>query len=227
LANTTLRGVKISVAVSVLALCLLGAISENVAAADPLTRFDASVLESLHRHTTPTGVAVFLFISKLGSPLAMTTLAAAGALVLAYRRNWIVLAGWTVAFTGTTLIDKWLKLTVHRPRPPYAGALIHDPTWSFPSGHAMGALVGFGMLAYVLLILGGATRKTNTAIVMGAALAVVMIGLSRLYLGVHYFSDVVGGYAAGLLWLFACIALLEVARHHGRLGAAVPLNPTD
>src|SRR5207237_1240502 len=133
LANSTFRGVKISVAVSVLALCLLGAISENVATQAPLPR--------------------------------------------------------------------------------YAAALLDNQTWSFPSGHAMGALVGYGMLAYVLILLGGGSRKTNVLIVASTTALVVIIGISRLYLGVHYFSDVAGGYAAGLLWLCACIAVLERRLH--------------
>jgi undecaprenyl-diphosphatase len=216
--------VKISVAVSLLALCLLGAIRENVATQDPLTRFDASVLESLHRHATPRGVEIFLLISKIGSPVAMTTLAIAGALVLAYRRQWVLLGGWTLAFTGTTLLDRWLKFTVHRPRPPYAEALLPHPTWSFPSGHAMGALVGYGMLAYLLLLLQkDRDRKIQVLIVAGTTALVAAIGASRLYLGVHYFSDVAGGYAAGLLWLCACIAGLEMMRRH----QVFQLHPTD
>jgi len=62
-------------------------------------------------------------------------------------------------------------------------------------------------------------RSAQIAIVLGAALLIVAIGLSRLYLGVHYFSDVVGGYAAGVLWLSTCISGLEVAR---RWDAALP-----
>ena len=111
------------------------------------------------------------------------------------------------------LLDRWLKLTIHRPRPSYAAALLDNQTWSFPSGHAMGALVGYGMLAYVLILLGGGSRKTNVLIVASTAALVVIIGISRLYLGVHYFSDVAGGYAAGLLWLCVCIAVLERRLH--------------
>jgi len=75
------------------------------------------------------------------------------------------------------------------------------------------------MLAYLLVVLWTHRRTMQVPIVVGAALLVVAIGLSRLYLGVHYFSDVVGGYAAGGLWLSACISGLEVAR---RWGAAPP-----
>jgi undecaprenyl-diphosphatase len=76
----------------------------------------------------------------------------------------------------------------------------------------MGSLIGYGMLAYVLVVLWIHPRRTQISVVLGAALLIGAIGLSRLYLGVHYFSDVVGGYAAGLLWLSACISGLEVAR---------------
>jgi len=112
-----------------------------------------------------------------------------------------------------------LKLVIRRPRPAYAGVFRHHYTSSFPSGHAMGSLIGYGMLAYVLTLLWIHSRGGQIAVVLGAALLVVAIGLSRLYLGLHYFSDVVGGYAAGVLWLSACISGVEVAR---RRGAAPP-----
>jgi undecaprenyl-diphosphatase len=73
------------------------------------------------------------------------------------------------------------------------------------------------MLAYVLTLLWIHRRSAQIAVVLGAALLIIAIGFSRLYLGVHYFSDVVGGYAAGVLWLSACISGLEVA-HRWRAG---------
>lgn len=75
----------------------------------------------------------------------------------------------------------------------------------------MGSLVGYGMTAYVLVLhLRDGPRRAG--VIAAAVLLVVTIGLSRLYLGVHYFSDVIGGYAAGLLWLSACISGTEIAR---------------
>jgi undecaprenyl-diphosphatase len=80
----------------------------------------------------------------------------------------------------------------------------------------MGSLIGYGMLAYVLMLLWIHGRSAQIVVALGAALLIVAIGLSRLYLGVHYFSDVVGGYAAGVLWLSACISGVEVARRWRR-----------
>ena len=130
----------------------------------------------------------------------------------AARRQWILLAGWLAAFAGGGLLDAALKLAIRRPRPPYAAAFLHHYTWSFPSGHAMVSLIAYGMLAYLVVVLWTNRRSTRISIVLGAGLLIVAIGFSRLYLGVHYFSDVVGGYAAGVLWLSACVSGLEVAR---------------
>ena len=176
-----------------------------------LGSLDSSVLEWLHRHASPNGMAVCIAISRIGSPLAMTLLAIAGALLLATLEEWVVLGGWIAAFGGASVLVPWLKVVVHRPRPPYAAAIIQHPTWSFPSGHAMGSLVGFGMLAYVLVRFANGTRRARLVAWGGATLIILLIGASRMYLGVHYLSDVVGGYAVGAAWLAMCIWGVEIA----------------
>lgn len=202
----------IGLAISTMALWLFGHLTEDVITHDPITRFDTALLEWLHRHASPAGTTLFIAISRLGSLVTMTVLALAGALFLAVGRRWIALAGWIAAFLGGGLLDHWLKLWIQRPRPSYAAALLHNPTWSFPSGHAMGALIGYGMLAYVLVLIAQGKRRTQVLIIVAAVILILAIGVSRLYLGVHYFSDVIGGYAAGVLWLSACISGVEVAR---------------
>lgn len=178
-----------------------------------LGSLDLAVLEWMHRHVTQAGMSMAQAISHVGSPVAMTVLAFAGALTLLALGEWILLTGWVAAFTGASLIDRWLKVAIHRPRPIYAASLLAHPTWSFPSGHAMGSLVGYGMLAYLMVLANRGKPSRQRMIVVLATCLVLIIGLSRLYLGVHYLSDVVGGYAAGLAWLATCIALVELARH--------------
>ena len=209
----------IGLAISVAGLWLFGAITEDVIHHDPLTQFDVALLDWLHARATPIGYAVSDAISLLGSPVTLTIVGLGMGLLLAARRQWIVLAGWLAAFVGGGLLGVVLKLVIHRPRPPYAATFLQHYSWSFPSGHAMGSLIGYGMLAYVLALLWIHSRGGQIAVVLGAAVLVVAVGLSRLYLGVHYFSDVVGGYAAGVLWLSACISGVEVAR---RWGAPLP-----
>ncbi len=179
--------------VSLAGLSLFGGITEDVLHHDPLTQFDVTLLEWLHARATPTGYAIAEALSFLGSP-------------------------WMLALAGGGLLQAALKSVIRRPRPPYAAAFLGHYTWSFPSGHAMVALIGYGMLAYVLVVLAIRRRAFQIAVVVGAALLIVAVGLSRLYLGVHYFSDVVGGYAAGVLWLSGTISGVEVARRW-RVGA--------
>ena len=198
--------------ISLAGLWVFAGVTEDVIHHDPLTQFDVALLDWLHARATATGYAVFNAISLLGSPVTLTILALAVALLLAARRELIVLAGWLAAFAGGGLLDVVLKLLIRRPRPPGAAAFLQHFSWSFPSGHAMASLIGYGMLAYVLTLLWIHRRSAHIAVVLGAALLIIAIGFSRLYLGVHYFSDVVGGYAAGVLWLSACISGLEVAR---------------
>src|SRR5712691_11870225 len=201
--------------ISVAGLWLFGGITEDVIHHDPLTQFDMALLDWMRAHATPAGYAIFNAITLLGSPVTMSVLAIGVSLLLAARRQWILLGGWLAAFAGGGLLDEVLKLVIQRPRPPYAGAFLHHYSWSFPSGHAMGSLVGYGMLVYVLGVLWIHRRSAQMSAALGGVLLIVAIGSSRLYLGVHYFSDVVGGYAAGVLWLSACISGLEVARRWG------------
>ena len=198
--------------ISLAGLWLFGGVTEDVLHHDPLTQFDMALLEWLHARATPTGYAIAQALSFLGSPWMLSAGALAVALLLAGRRRWILLAGWVAALAGGGLLQAALKSVIQRPRPPYAAAFLRHYTWSFPSGHAMVALIGYGMLAYVLVVLAIHRRALQIAVVLGAALLIVAIGVSRLYLGVHYFSDVVGGYAAGVLWLSATISGVEVAR---------------
>jgi undecaprenyl-diphosphatase len=198
--------------VSLAGLWLFGGVTEDVIHHDPLTQFDTALLDWLQAHATATGYTIFDAVSFLGSPAALTVLALGVGVVLGVRRQGIVLVGWIAAFTGGTLLNQVLKIVIQRPRPPSAAAHLQQYSWSFPSGHAMLSLIGYGMLAYLLVVLWVQRRSLQVAIISGATVLIVAIGLSRLYLGVHYFSDVVGGYAAGLLWLSTCISGLEVAR---------------
>ncbi len=197
---------------SLAGLWLFVGITEDVVHHDPLTRFDVAVLEWFHAHRTPLGLTLCNGLSWLGSPLLISVLGLGIAVMLVVRRSWLPLATWVAALAGTGVLGTVLKMAVRRPPPEPGTSFLYGESSSFPSGHAMGSLVGYGMLAYLLLTIWVKRRVIWVAVATVVSVLVIAIGLSRLYLGVHYFSDIVGGYAAGLLWLSACITGLEIAR---------------
>ncbi|MDP9206596.1 MAG: bifunctional DedA family/phosphatase PAP2 family protein [Gemmatimonadota bacterium] len=212
--------------VSLAGLWLFAGITEDVLHHDPLTRLDLALTTWIRAHTTPWGDRIFTIVSLIGSPVAMAIVAGAGALLIVVRRKWLVLAAWVAAFLGAGILSLILKIAIQRPRPAGATAFLHGETFSFPSGHALGSLVGYGMLAYVIGSTWIETARGRVRLVIATAVLVLAIGISRLYLGVHYFSDVVGGYAVGVLWLSVCISGLQVAERR-RLTPDASAQPTS
>jgi membrane protein DedA with SNARE-associated domain/membrane-associated phospholipid phosphatase len=205
----------IGLGLSLGALWLFGGIAEDIIHHDPLVQFDLTIANVIYRHATPMGVAVAKGVSLLGSPgfIAAWGLVVVGLLLV--RRRDLLLGGWVAALAGGGLLDIALKRVFHRTRPVWDVPLLTAVGWSFPSGHAMGSLVAYGMLAY-LLVRQTHRRRHRLAIIACATLLILLIGLSRMCLGVHYFSDVIGGYAAGVVWLAACVSGLEVVRRRPR-----------
>jgi membrane protein DedA with SNARE-associated domain/membrane-associated phospholipid phosphatase len=197
---------------SLAALWLFAGVTEDVVHHDPLTKLDLTLTTLFRAHATPLGDRIFSVVSALGSPAAMAIVGAGGALFLLVRRKLVVLVAWLAAFGGAGLLTIVLKNLIRRPRPVSAAEFLYGTSFSFPSGHALGSLVGYGMLAYVIGATWVESRRGRLRLVIATAVLVVAIGLSRLYLGVHYFSDIVAGYAVGVLWLSVCISGLQVAQ---------------
>lgn len=192
-------------------LWLFGGLAEDIVANDPIVRFDQAVANTLHDSATPALTAFFLIVTALGSVETIALLGLLVAAVLGWRRRWLLLGTWFAAGAGGAVLNQLLKTLFARPRPFFEHPLLFEASYSFPSGHAMGSLIAYGMLAY-FAILTLKTWKADTAVVFGATLLVLLIGFSRLYLGVHYFSDVAAGFAAGGVWLSACITAAESVR---------------
>jgi undecaprenyl-diphosphatase len=145
------------------------------------------------------------------------------AVLLGIRRQWGTLTLWLGATGSGFILNVLLKQILQRQRPHLEDMTILEQSTGFPSGHAMMALLTYGLLAYGL-----APRLRQpwqrAALVGGLALLVALIGYSRMYVGAHYFSDILGGYAAGLFWLTLCITLDSLGHTHGiaRRQSAVP-----
>lgn len=197
------------------ALGLFSAIADCQDGDCALTQFDAQLAVSLHEHArdNPTTVAILKTLTSLGSAKTLTVFAIAVALLMLWRGQHVLSRVWGLVFAGCLLNDV-LKSFFQRHRPQFPNPFVTEASWSFPSGHAMGSLIGYGLLAYLLWM---AVPRMRLAIAMGTALLVSAIGFSRLYLGAHYFSDVIAGYAAGIVWLSVSISGIEMLQRTGRL----------
>jgi undecaprenyl-diphosphatase len=154
----------------------------------------------------------------------LATLTVLIAMALLVRRRRLLALVWAVALVVTGLLNAGLKDAFGRPRPPFHDVVVRETSDSFPSGHSLGSIITYGLLAY-FLVYTLRRRWARVAVVLGLGALVLAIGFSRMYLGAHYFSDVVGGYAIGGAWLCACVSGLEVVRRrarHRRLKAAGP-----
>lgn len=180
---------------------------------EDLEAFDRALANAVRVHAVPEAVALFDGITWLGHRLVIAVLGiAVGVLLLARRRLWM-LAAWAGALVGSNLLNMALKAAVQRARPEVEAAAYAEG-WSFPSGHAMASTTAYGMLAYLLLQRFG---QHVGPVVAAAVLVILFVGASRIYLGVHYLSDVAGGFLAGAVWLAICVIACELAESRQRI----------
>jgi undecaprenyl-diphosphatase len=187
------------------ALFIFGWLAEEMLEGDT-QKFDSFVRTAIHQRATPGLTRLMMGFSFLGSVATVGVLCVVILSAFLYFRQIRLAALLAVTMIGMAALDFLLKLAFHRPRPlAFFGP--SPSSYSFPSGHAFGALCFYGVLAAILAARApGKVAKSCIWIV--AAVLIAMIGLSRIYLGVHYPSDVLAGYCAGAVWV-AAVGLLD------------------
>lgn len=213
--------VVIGLSVCVLACWLFAALLDSVAEHDVLVHRDLALANWFHLNGTPLGDRLFVIVSLIGSPVAMMILFLIVVAYLWKSEHPTLLTAWVLSYVGGTVLDFAMKEIIRRPRPEFAALFLHGNSWSFPSGHSMGSLIGYSMLAYTIIrVRPVASRGARVAIWAGAAVLIALIGYSRLYLAVHFLSDVVAGYALGVLWLGVCFTGLQLVSRRAALRRA-------
>ena len=155
-------------------------------------------------------VTVVKTITWLGSDGVLWTVIGAAAIVLALRRQWRLAAYLLVTGAGALVLDPVLKSLVGRLRPVVAHPIAYGTGDSFPSGHALGSIVCYG--AILLVFLPAARGRWRPALITVIVALVALIGISRILLGVHYLSDVIGAWAVGITWLGLTAFAFELTR---------------
>jgi undecaprenyl-diphosphatase len=179
----------------------------------PLESADHDTASSLNSLIAGQSVAVAVVkaVTFLGSTGVLWVVIVAAATVLAIRRRWRLALYLLITGAGALVLDPVLKALIGRLRPVVAHPVAHGTGNSFPSGHSLGSIVCYGAVFLVFL---PATRgRWRTVFTTSVITLIALIGISRLLLGVHYVSDVVGAWAVGVLWLGLTTFALELTRH--------------
>ena len=158
----------------------------------------------------PALVSVVKAVTWLGSDGVLWTIIGVSAVFLAFRRRWRLAGYLLVAGAGALVLDPILKDLVGRLRPVVAHPIAHGGGNSFPSGHSLGSIVCYG--AVLLVFLPAARGRWRTAFITVIVTLVALIGISRILLGVHYLSDVLGGWTLGITWLGLTAFAFELTR---------------
>lgn len=204
-----------------LCLLILGSLAEDIRAQEA-SALDRLATPFVHRFASPGLDAVVNLITTLGSDLVVGPLLVVLVFGLAWRRRYREGLFMVVALGGSLALNGLMKNFFARPRPPLAWAHVL-PDYSFPSGHSMNSLVFY--LAVALLVWELRGRLAGIGATAVALLLVLFIGISRIYLGYHYFTDVVGGFMAGLLWLFVVVAAFAGERRFRPRRSSPPTGP--
>ena len=176
-------------------------------------QFDEHVRAMIHEHSSPLLTRIMQSLSLLGSPVSLASLTVVSFLIFrqsGWNRGAILLA---VCMVGAEVLDQVLKLSFRRARPVPYFHLLAPNSYSFPSGHALLSFCFFGVVASLI-----SARLRNVtarvAVLIVAAVLIALIGFSRIYLGVHYPTDVIAGYIAAFIWVTAVTAADRF--YHGR-----------
>lgn len=212
--------------ISFITFVMFGNLAEQVVEAEGVVRFDQELANALYQNANALEITLFHLITNLGGRMATIVIGLGVALWLLLRQHKLLLISWAVAIIGNSVLNFVLKFAFQRARPTFDNPLLVESFYSFPSGHAMGSVVMYGMLAYILSVLVADLRWKRMALACITIWFILFIGFSRMYLGVHYFSDIAAGYAAGLGWLTIVITGTEVARRRssGKLRQAESLE---
>jgi undecaprenyl-diphosphatase len=201
----------VGAATLVAASWIFGGIAEDVVAGEPITEVDRRVAHWLHQHSVRGLTVVMIWISNAHSAPAIVLMALLIGAFLAWKRDRYGLLELLLTVPGGMLVNVLAKHAFHRTRPQFDDPILLMSGYSFPSGHATAAVLVYGLLAAVIVPRADAWRS-RVLTILCAVVIVLLVGISRMYLGVHYLSDVLAGYAEAIAWLALCLTTVSAMR---------------
>ena len=199
------------------AIVLFFELADEIGVGESLAEFDVALSAALREHLPLETLQVFAIITRLGDPQALAVIGGVVFALLIGKRRKLIAASWVVTTLGGALMNRILKSIFERSRPLHDHGLAMAEGWSFPSGHASGSMLVYGLLAYLVVRNTPPVWHIPVAL-LGIAL-VIFVGSSRVLLQVHYLSDVLAGYASAGACVAVCVAALEAVRWRERQGS--------
>lgn len=163
----------------------------------------------------------FMAMAAIGEKEGLAIMLIAAALIAAVRREWALAIWALLTGAGGGIANRLLKLAFERERPDLAIAAGEASGFSFPSGHTMGSFIVLSTIVWVTLRLTESRKVASLAVACGIA-GVAAISGSRIYLGVHWSTDIAAGLSAGAVWFVLCLVLYETARRARSIRRAIP-----
>ena len=213
----------VGAAILVVAAWLFGAIAEDVVTGARITQIDVALAGWLHRHATPAVTRWMMLVTDLHSTIAVACYAGLAGAVLAWRRCWRWLTTTALVVGGGLALNVAMKLAFRRGRPSFDDPLLTLPTYSFPSGHVLASTLLYGLVVAWVFARTQSVAARLVAVVAALA-AVALVAFTRMYLGVHYLSDVAAAFFEGIAWLALCLIAIDRFWPH-RVGPAAAARP--
>jgi membrane-associated phospholipid phosphatase len=189
--------------IAVVAIAVFARLALEVAEGE-LHPLNVRVLQALYDHRSPGLDALAVGLSRLGDPLGTTVVGAIGVLVLSFHRRYLDAAASVATLLGGAVLAVALKQVFQHPRPDLIVPIAPETGYGFPSAHALMAACLYGQFA-ALLVIDEPRRVWRWACAAVLLLLAISIGWSRLYLGVHWLSDVVAGGLVAVFWVASCL----------------------
>jgi len=190
---------------------LFADLAEDIPEGGALTITDVRFSNWLHAHASPALTKLLLVITHVHSTIGISLLTLIVCAYLWRRHVRREILGLLVTIYGGMLLNVWLKIIFHRTRPHFNDPLLIETNFSFPSGHTMAATVFYGVLAAIVL---HRVRKWEWRLltIVAAMFMIALVGFTRMYLGVHYLTDVIGAVFEGAAWLTVCLTAFETMK---------------
>lgn len=201
------KPIVIGAIIALISLLIFIFLAIEISTADGGVYFDQKIISSIHENINHGIMKFMIVISFIGSAKFYFIIAPFLIWYLIRKKHCKELCVLAIAILGSVMINHLLKISFARIR-PYEYFLVEQGGFSFPSGHSMNTLSFYGMAAYLYL----RNKKLDARKILIWLITIIFIGLmgfSRIYLGVHWPMDIIGGFCAGFIWLYICILGVE------------------